>query len=116
MTAPNERLAALSQVLGEEETRELVRIFLRTAPRLVGEIGQDDRAEARRAAHSLKSSSSQMGLADLSKQALDIEKRFDAGGAAPSAMELTLLQARIKRAEATLRSYAGPDNTPPAAL
>ncbi|HZZ56747.1 MAG TPA: Hpt domain-containing protein [Opitutaceae bacterium] len=116
MNPPNERLAALIQVLGVEETRELVRIFLRTAPKLVSDIGQENRAEARRAAHSLKSSSSQMGLADLSKQALEIEKRFDAGGPPPSAMELTLLQARVRRAEAALRDFAGPDNSPPAAL
>jgi chemotaxis protein histidine kinase CheA len=113
MSAPNERLEALASVLGEEETRELVRIFLRTAPRLVADIAQENHAEARRAAHSLKSSSLQMGLMDLSRQALEIEKRFDTGGGPPPAADYTLLQARVRRAETALRAYAGPDNTPP---
>ncbi|HEY3756308.1 MAG TPA: Hpt domain-containing protein [Opitutaceae bacterium] len=115
MNAPNERLAALAAVLGEEETRELVRIFLRTAPRMVADVALEDHSEARRAAHSLKSSSLQMGLMDLSKQALEIEKRFDTGGGPPSATDYTLLQARARRAEGALREYAGPDTTPPPA-
>lgn len=106
-TAPNERLAVLEATLGEADTRELVRLFLASAPKLIADIGSADRTHARRAAHSLKSSSLQMGLMDLSRQALEIEARLDAGGPAPSPIELSLLSARVRRAEANLRGYAG---------
>lgn len=104
---PNDRLAMLVDILGDAETRELVRIYLGSVPKLFKEMTGSDRESARRAAHSLKSSSQQMGVAEIAAQALEIEKRLDANGPAVTPMELSLLQARFKKAEGQLRPFGG---------
>jgi HPt (histidine-containing phosphotransfer) domain-containing protein len=105
---PNERLGSLVEILGEAETRELVRIYLSSVPKLLKEIAGPDRENARRAAHSLKSSSQQMGAAEIAAQALDLEKRLDANGPAVTPLELSLFQARFKKTETMLRPFGGP--------
>jgi HPt (histidine-containing phosphotransfer) domain-containing protein len=104
---PNERLASLIDIVGDAETRELVRIYLGSVPKLLKEISGPDRENARRAAHSLKSSSQQMGAAEIAAQALELEKRLDANGPAVTALEMSLLQARFRKAEAVLRPFGG---------
>lgn len=106
-SAPNDRLANLIAVLGDDETRELVRIFLGSAPRLIADIGGADLDRARRAAHTLKSSAMQMGAVDLSEHARQIEQRLHDGGPAPTAPELKLLQGQFRSTEKRLRGYAG---------
>ncbi len=96
------------EILGDTETRELVRIYLASVPKLLKEIAGADRENARRAAHSLKSSSQQMGAAEIAAQALELEKRLDANGPAVTALELSLFQARYKKMEAVLRPFGGP--------
>ena len=104
--APNERLANLIAVLGDEETRELVRIFLNSAPRLIADIGGTDPDRVRRAAHTLKSSAHQMGASDLAQQAKTIEDRLHEGGPVPTPAELKLLQGQFRSVEKRLKSYA----------
>jgi HPt (histidine-containing phosphotransfer) domain-containing protein len=104
---PNERLGSLIAILGETETRELVRIYLASVPKLLKEIAGTDRENARRAAHSLKSSSQQMGAAEIAAQALELEKRLDANGPAITPLELSLFQARYKKIETALRPFGG---------
>ena len=104
---PNERLGSLVEILGESETRELVRIYLASVPKLLKEIAGPDRENARRAAHSLKSSSQQMGAAEIAAQALELEKRLDANGPAITPLELSLFQARYKKMELQLRPFGG---------
>ena len=106
-SVPNERLASLVSILGDAETRELVRIYLGSVPKLLKEITGPDRESARRAAHSLKSSSQQMGAAEIAAQALEIEKRLDANGPPVTPLELSLLQARYKKVEGQLRPFGG---------
>jgi HPt (histidine-containing phosphotransfer) domain-containing protein len=110
---PNARLASLVDILGESETRELVRLYLGSVPKLFHEIMGLDRESARRAAHSLKSSSQQMGAADIAAQAFEIEKRLDADGPSLTPLELSLFQARFKKTEAQLRPFAGTDDSGP---
>lgn len=105
--APNDRLANLIAVLGNEETRELVRLFLTSAPKLLADIAGSDAERARRAAHSLKSSAQQMGASDISEQARELENRLAEGGPLPSKPEIALLQARFRSVEKRLRGYAG---------
>lgn len=105
--APNDALRSLADVVGEDETRELVRIYLSSAPRLLADIAAPDRERAHRAAHSLKSSSNQMGLPEISAQAKEIELRLNAGGSLPAPYEIALLTARFKKAEESLRGFAG---------
>jgi HPt (histidine-containing phosphotransfer) domain-containing protein len=104
---PNERLGSLIEICGETETRELVRIYLASVPKLLKEIAGADRENARRAAHSLKSSSQQMGAAEIAEQALALEKRLDANGPAATPLELSLFQARYKKVERVLRPFGG---------
>ena len=104
---PNERLKSLVEILGENETRELVRIYLGSVPKLLKELAGSDRENARRAAHSLKSSSQQMGAAEIAAQALELERRLDADGPAVTPLELSLFQARYKRMETVLRPFGG---------
>ena len=106
-TAPNERLRSLIEILGDTETRELVRIYLGSVPKLLKEIAGPDRENARRAAHSLKSSSQQMGAAEIAAQALELEKRLDANGPSITPLELSLFQARYKKLETQLRPFGG---------
>lgn len=105
--APNESLRTLAELVGEDETRELVRIYLSSVPRILADIASADRELAHRAAHSLKSSSYQMGLAEVSEQAKEIELRLHAGGSLAAPYEITLLTARLKKLEPVLRAYSG---------
>jgi len=106
-SVPNERLASLVDILGDAETRELVRIYLGSVPKLLKDMVGPDRETARRAAHSLKSSSQQMGATEIAAQALEIEKRLDTNGPAVTPLELSLLQARYKKVEGQLRPFGG---------
>ncbi|MGH7994932.1 MAG: Hpt domain-containing protein [Opitutaceae bacterium] len=106
--ASNERLAGLIAVLGDDETRELVRLFLSSTPLLLADMAGPDPDRVRRAAHNLKSSAQQMGASELSEQSRAIEARLHEGGPRPSPAEIALLQGRFRSVEKRLRSYAGP--------
>lgn len=103
--APNERLAGLVSVLGDEDTRELVRLYLASVPRLLADIGGGVRESSQRAAHSLKSSSDQMGAAALAQHSKQLEVRMMAGGPLPSAAELADLAAEYQAVESSLRGF-----------
>jgi len=105
--APNDRLAGLVLILGDEDTRELVRLYLGSVPRLLADLGGGDRASSQRAAHSLKSSSDQMGATGLWQQAKALEARIMGGGALPTAEELAALDAEFRQVDEALRGYGG---------
>lgn len=73
---PNEALTQLSEILGMEDTRDLVRTYLREYAGLVCAMAEGDRATQHRAAHSLKSSSRYMGLSSLVPLLLALETRL----------------------------------------
>lgn len=106
-TAPNEKLAALLEILGDADTRELARLYLSNVPRLLADIGSSDREQSRRAAHSLKSSSDAMGASALRQLAAALEARLNAGGGLPSPAELAEFAAELANAEQDLRGFAG---------
>ncbi len=106
---PNEKLEGLVAMLGDAEARELVRIYLSSVPKLVAEMAGEDRVRVRRAAHTLKSSSLQMGAADLSAHARELERRLDEGSPLPDAIELKLFQGQVRSVERQLRPFAGPE-------
>ena len=62
------------QLLGDEQTGELVAIFLREGPKIVQTIlSANDREEQRKQAHALKGAAANAGLEQLRQAAMDIE-------------------------------------------
>jgi HPt (histidine-containing phosphotransfer) domain-containing protein len=102
---PNERLAALAAVLGEADTRELVQLFLGSFPGLLADLGSADRSRAERAAHSLKSSARQMGLAELAERMADLEARLRADGPLMDPVELQALSRDLGEMAKPLEVY-----------
>jgi hypothetical protein len=105
--APNDRLAGLVLILGDDDTRELVRLYLGSVPRLLADIAGPDRATSQRGAHSLKSSSDQMGATGLWLQAKNLEARMMKGGPLPAPEELTALHEEFQQVDLALRGYGG---------
>jgi hypothetical protein len=110
--APNERLAALVDVLGEAETRELAALFLRSFPALLDDLASGDRGRERLAAHGLKSSSQQMGASGLAARMAALEARLSVPGATVNRAEIEAAKAAFQEAEGFLRPFAnGPVTT-----
>ncbi|HTI73064.1 MAG TPA: Hpt domain-containing protein [Candidatus Limnocylindria bacterium] len=74
---PNETLATLASELGSESVVELIEAYLADTPARLDEIAQmmasGDQTALRRAAHSLKGSSSIFGVHAIEKAALALE-------------------------------------------
>jgi len=103
---PNEAIAHLISALDLEDTCQVIQTYLREYDREVRRITSTDRVTQQRIAHSLKSSSAQMGAIDLSRRFAAIEHRLEAGGAEISATEAAELQAEFERTAAPLREFA----------
>src|SRR5437868_4853181 len=73
---PNDALAELAAVLGEDNVRTLVRTFLRDFPVSLRDLGGGDRKQRHRLAHSMKSNSRLMGAMNLSQRMAAIEQRL----------------------------------------
>lgn len=73
---PNDAIAELAQGLGDEDARELVRMFLSGFEPNLAALSSKDREDRRRAAHSLKSSARIVGLLALSRQMAELEDRL----------------------------------------
>jgi HPt (histidine-containing phosphotransfer) domain-containing protein len=104
-SVPNDRLAGLVAALGRDDTRELVALYLDSYPGLVADIAGGDALRAERAAHSLKSSSQQMGLPALAKKLAALEIRLRSTGEAASPAEVEILKAEFALAEGPLRAF-----------
>ena len=102
---PNEAIAHLINALDLEDTCQVIQTYLREYEREVRRITTLDRVTQQRIAHSLKSSSAQMGAMELSKRFAAIEHRLGAGEAVISATEAVELQAEFDRTAAPLRAF-----------
>lgn len=111
--APNERLASLVAVLGEDDVRDLVRLFLESYPGILLEIASGDRSRSHRAAHNLKSSSQQMGVPALAARMLQLEHRLANPGGVVTPADLDGIAADFAQAEGALRAFAGPGASSP---
>jgi HPt (histidine-containing phosphotransfer) domain-containing protein len=103
---PNRTLAHLAAHLSEDDTRELVRIFLAEFPALHASLGKADVREAFVAAHSLKSSAQQMGLADLARRMAEMEAELAEGGGPVAPEALDAVRQEFERESAPLRAFA----------
>lgn len=79
---PNEALAELSEVLGTDNVKTLVRTFLRDFPVSIRDLAKGDRKSQHRFAHSMKSNARLMGANELSRQMAELEDRLqqESGG------------------------------------
>jgi HPt (histidine-containing phosphotransfer) domain-containing protein len=105
---PNEAIEALASVLGDDATREIVRLFLHDFPESAHRLGTGTREDQVRIAHGLKSSALHMGATELSERMAAIEKRLAAGaGEVLGEGELEAAIAQFRAVEPGLRKYAG---------
>ena len=106
MIPPNEAIAHLISALDLDDTCQVIQTYLREFDREVRRMAAADRVTQQRIAHSLKSSSAQMGALALSQQMAAIEKRLPAGGVEVSPEEAAALLAAFESSAAPLRAFA----------
>lgn len=106
---PNEALAELASVLGEDNVRTLVRTFLRDFPQSIRELAGGDRKNRHRLAHSMKSNSRLMGAFELSQRLADLEDRLSVGGAGDvNRQDIISITADFEAIAGPLRTFVGP--------
>jgi len=104
--APNDRLAGLVRAVGEDDARELVTLYLETFVTLVAELEGGDASRSERAAHSLKSSSQQMGLSALARRLAQIEERLGREKQKATPAEVQSVKAEFAASEGPLKAFA----------
>lgn len=105
---PNDAIAELAHGLGEEDARELVRMFLSGFELTLSALSSKNREDRRRAAHSLKSSSRIVGLLALSRQMAELEDRLskEAGDVLPT--DVSAAREKFDEIAPVLRAFAAP--------
>lgn len=105
---PNEALAELAAVLGEDNVRTLVRTFLRDFPGSLRELSGGDRKNCHRVAHSMKSNTRLMGGLALSQRMAALETRLEqAEGADVTPGDLAAIAAEFETLAGPLRAFVG---------
>jgi HPt (histidine-containing phosphotransfer) domain-containing protein len=102
---PNEALAELVSLLGEEETRDLVRLFLKDFSETMEALVHGPAKDHLRVAHSMKSSAQYMGARDLSERFKALEARLGNPGEAITPADLKAIEADFARTEGPLRAF-----------
>lgn len=106
-TPPNLALAQLMDVLGPEDTRNLVRTYLQEFDGLIRTMAGGDRTAQHRAAHALKSSSRHMGLMTLAGRLQAMEAKLLQPDGQVTAQDLAAVTEEFNRAGQALRTFAG---------
>jgi len=105
---PNEALAELAAVLGDDNVRTLVRTFLRDFPVSLKELAGGDRNNRHRIAHSMKSNSRLMGAHDLSQRLAALEARLEKpAGADVTPDDLAAIAREYEAITPPLRAFTG---------
>ena len=105
---PNEALAELAAVLGDDNVRTLVRTFLRDFPTSFQEFTVGDRTNRHRIAHSMKSNSRLMGAHELSRLMASLEDRLGrSDGEDVTADDLATISSHFEEAAGPLRQFVG---------
>jgi HPt (histidine-containing phosphotransfer) domain-containing protein len=103
---PNEALAELSEVLGADNVKTLVRTFLRDFPISIRDLEEGDRKNQHRFAHSMKSNARLMGAHDLSHRMAELEERLTGStGAGLTPEDLTAIRAEFEAVAGPLRLF-----------
>lgn len=98
-------LADMVEHLGVAALRPVIDLFIEESRRYSATIRDGDREQARRAAHSLKSSAGQLGAAALSAAAAETERR--AAGGEPLAEAAATLDRLIAETAAAMAALLG---------
>jgi hypothetical protein len=104
---PNTAIRELADVLGDEATRDVVRLFLSDFPQSILRLARGSREEQVMIVHGLKSSSLHMGALELSGRMAELESRLAAPGETISEAELAGALADFGAVAPVLRQYAG---------
>lgn len=105
---PNEALAELAAVLGEENVRTLVRTFLRDFPKSFEGLGGGERKDRHRIVHSMKSNSRLIGAYELSAQMAELENRLSQpDGLDVGPNDLAAVAAQFDAFAGPLREFVG---------
>jgi len=105
---PNDALAELAAVLGDDNVRTLVRTYLRDFPASITELSTGDRHNRHRIAHSMKSNSRLMGAMELSQQAAALETRLEqVAGADVTPEDIAAIVREFETVAVPLRNFVG---------
>ncbi len=102
---PNDAIAQLIEILGEEDARDLVQTFFKEYDGLFRKLVSGAQEEQHLAAHALKSSSRHMGLASLAHRFALLEARLLEAGGTVESSDITNLSAECHRTVPPLRKY-----------
>jgi hypothetical protein len=105
--APNEAIKALEDVLGNDSTREVVRLYLHDFPDSIRRVAGAGREDQMRIVHGLKSSSLHMGATSLSDLLASLEEKLGAQQDTLAPEDLAPAVAGFGAVSAGLRAYAG---------
>lgn len=105
---PNLALTQLMDVVGPEDTRELVTTYLKEFDGLIRTMAGGEREAQHRAAHALKSSSRHMGLLTLSGRLQALEAKLSQPGGQITAQDLAAVMEEFHRASKPLRAFVNP--------
>lgn len=106
---PNDEIAELAAVLGEDNVRTLVRTFLRDFPASFAELSAPgERRNHHRIAHSMKSNTRLMGAHALSARMAALENRLEqTEGGDISAEDLMMISRDFEAFVGPLRAFVG---------
>lgn len=105
---PNQALAELAAVLGDDNVRTLVRTYLREFPLSLQQLGGGDRATRHRLAHSMKSNSRLVGALTLSQRMAALEARLaEESGEDVTPGDLAAIAAEFEAVVGPLQAYVG---------
>jgi HPt (histidine-containing phosphotransfer) domain-containing protein len=105
---PNDALAELAAVLGEDNVRTLVTTFLRDFPASLAELSGGDRKNCHRVAHSMKSNSRLMGAMELSRLAAELEAKLEKpDGKDVTPGDIAAITREFESIVAPLRAFVG---------
>jgi HPt (histidine-containing phosphotransfer) domain-containing protein len=107
LPAPNEAIKALEDVLGNDSTREVVRLYLHDFPEAIRRVGAADRENQMRIVHGLKSSSLHMGATSLSDLLASLEEKLGAQKETLAPEDLAPAVGGFGAISPGLRAYAG---------
>lgn len=102
---PNQALQDLVLLVGDEATKEIVRLFLQSFPESMRDLTGSGRPDQIRIAHGLKSSALHMGADRLSRQMSEVEARLSVPGSVFAADDLTPATEEFEAIAGDLRRY-----------